>query len=40
MASETGARQHERDAHFMLYKLFDAKQKNDSATDISSYIPR
>ncbi len=31
MASETGARQHVRDAHFMLYKLFDAKHENDSA---------
>jgi hypothetical protein len=31
IASETGARQHVRDAHFMLYKLFDAKHKNDSA---------
>ena len=31
MASETGARQYIRDAHEMLYKLFDVQQKNDSA---------
>src|SRR5687768_279163 len=31
IASETGARQYIRDAHFMLYKLFDIQQKNDSA---------
>ena len=31
MASETGARQYIRDAHVMLYKLFDVQQKNDSA---------
>lgn len=31
IASETGARQYARDAHFMLYKLFDEQQKNDSA---------
>jgi tetratricopeptide (TPR) repeat protein len=30
-ASETGARQYIRDAHQMLYKLFDAQRKNDSA---------
>jgi len=31
LASETGARQYIRDAHVMLYKLFDVQQKNDSA---------
>ena len=31
IASETGARQYVRDAHAMLYKLFDVQQKNDSA---------
>lgn len=31
IATETGARQYVRDAHFMLYKLFDVQQKNDSA---------
>ena len=31
IASETGARQYVRDAHAMLYKLFDLQQKNDSA---------
>src|ERR671913_362244 len=31
VASETGARQYSRDAHGMLYKLFDIQQQNDSA---------
>ena len=31
IASEIGARQFVRDAHFMLYKFFDVQQKNDSA---------
>lgn len=31
IASETGARQYVRDAHFMLYRFFDAQRKNDSA---------
>ena len=31
VASETGARQYIRDAHVMLYKLFDVQQKKDSA---------
>jgi tetratricopeptide (TPR) repeat protein len=31
IASETGARQYARDAHGMLYKLFDVEQKPDSA---------
>src|SRR5688572_6059807 len=31
IASETGARQYIRDAHFMLYNLFDVRQKDDSA---------
>ncbi|MBA4054944.1 MAG: hypothetical protein C0490_09550 [Marivirga sp.] len=31
VASETGARQYVRDAHHLLYKLFDVQQGNDSA---------
>ncbi len=31
LATKTGARQHVRDAHFTLYKLFDREQKIDSA---------
>lgn len=31
IATETGARQHVRDANFILYKIFDHQQKNDSA---------
>jgi hypothetical protein len=31
IANETGARQYTRDAHDMLFKLFDVQQKNDSA---------